>query len=161
MLAVLAGGCALALFLQPATYRIERTRRIAVRADRARAVLEDVRELAACCTPGTAGAPTFSEPTRGPGAWVEWRAEGRRARATLEQVSAARVSIRYDLPGASSRQIVDLRAAGTQTDVTWAIEGDKSGLLQRVLWPVANLDARVGPDIERAIAGLEQRSRAR
>lgn len=156
---VLAGGCVLAFALQAPTWRVARSRTIHASPERVRDVLSDVRAFAACCGPAEARAPagavTFSETSRGVGAWLEWGAPGARERGTIETVGPTRMTMRYDVAGRVSHQIVDWRPVGAGgTEVTWAHEGDKSGIVQRLVWPVAGLERRVGGSIETALASL-------
>lgn len=162
----LAGACVLPLALQAPTWRVERSRTMRASPERLRDVLSDVRAFAACCAPAEARVSprttTFSRTTQGPGAWLEWSAAGVRERGTIEAVRANGVSMRYDVGGRRSRQIVEWRRVGARrdrTEVTWALEGDKSGVAQRLVWPLAGLDSRLGASIEEALASLDRATR--
>lgn len=165
VLAVLGLACLASLGLQSPTWRVARTRTVRASPERIRAVLSDVRAVAACCAPAGAGASaapiTFSDPSTGKGAWLSWGAPGERERGTIDSIGASRVTMRFDVAGRVSRQTIEWRAIGPgDTEVTWALAGDKSGPLQRVLWPVVGLQGRVGGSIERALEGLERAAAA-
>jgi carbon monoxide dehydrogenase subunit G len=146
--------------LQAEAWSVTRTRVISASPERVHEVLSDVRSFAACCAPRDARAPSaalsFSPVTRGAGAWVEWTAFGERERATIGSDEPTRVVMQYLVGGRMSRQTVEWRSASGGTEVTWTVEGDKSGLMQRLFWPFVGLDGRVGASIDESLAALER-----
>lgn len=158
---LLGAAAALFYFLQPSSFRIARTRVIAAPPSAVRAQLDDVRSLVEL-GPWTAPADpsrsfTFSEATRGPGAFVIAHDRAGTSRLTIVSASDSLVDLASEREGAETDDAhlrFELRPVATGTEVTCAFQADMHGLA-RALWPFVDLDGRVGPPMEASLARLE------
>lgn len=155
------------LFLaQPTSYHFERTRTIAAPPARVMAQLSDLHAFESWAPwtslPGVTPTITYSPNATGLGAWVDRRDGESGARTTITALTSDRIELTSDTNGSLGRghstQTFTLREVPTGTEVTWALGSELHGLA-RFLWPFVNLEARVGPDLDRALSRLDQASR--
>lgn len=151
---------------QPTSFRIARTRTIPASPREIRASLEDLRTFSTLL-PKPAGDKnkaqlTFSAQPSGAGAWVESREEHRVSRTSILAITDSRIEMQTQGSGSmfngSSRTLIELspspEGGPPQTSVTWALEGELSGL-RRALWPFISLDRMLGPDLAEGLSRLE------
>jgi hypothetical protein len=159
LLVSLASACVLFVGWQPPSYAIRRGTAVQAPEARVHALLSDVRALAAW-DPWPARRPvarttTFSPTSTGLGAWAQWSSPDGTLRMTVVSDTSALVEYRCDSNGRvdATRQRFESRRASGLTTIDWTVSG-KTGLLGRALWPFANLEGRVGPDMEASLARL-------
>lgn len=149
---------------QPTAFRIARTRPIPATPGEIRASVEDVRVFATLL-PKHGDKPvqvTFSHKPTGVGAWVESRDDQGASRTSIVAATDSRIELKTETSGkvlnGSSRTLIELTAdtasGPPHTSVTWALEGELSGL-RRALWPFISLDRMVGPDLEAGLGRIE------
>lgn len=146
--------------LQPSSYRLSRVRTIAAPAASIRPCLVDLKMMEGWqvhfADPHSPPTVTFSAVTSGVGAWVERKDLSSTARTTMTEVTDDAVRLAHVNEGrlGTGKSTIEylLREHGTSTDVEFAIFSPLSGL-PRLLWPIADLEKRVGPDM---VKGLEQ-----
>ena len=151
---------------QPTSFRIARTRTISASPQEIRASLEDLRTFSALLSKpaGERNKPqlTFSAQPSGVGAWVESREEHRTSRTSILASTDSRIELQTQGSGSmfngSSRTLIELspstESGPPRTSVTWALEGELSGL-RRALWPFISLDRMVGPELAEGLSRLE------
>lgn len=149
---------------QPKSFRIARTRTIPATPKELRAVLEDVRTCVSLLPkqPDKQTQVTTSPQPSGVGAWMESRDERGASRTSIVAITESRIELGTQNSGAmvngSSRTLIELvpstEGGAERTSVTWALEGELSGL-RRALWPFISLDRMVGPDLAEALSRLE------
>jgi hypothetical protein len=96
-----------------------------------------------------------SEQTRGPGAWFTRTREREVSRFEIAEVAPDHVLYSVSAGDTPSRFRIELEATGDATEVTYAIEGELDTFPKRALWPIADLDGRVGPELEQSLEHLE------
>jgi uncharacterized protein YndB with AHSA1/START domain len=154
-------------FAQPSSYRITRARTIAAPPATVMAHLADLHAFEAWdpwpTTSGEVPTVTFGPSSTGPGAWMDRRvSRGDGSRTTIVAASALEIEMANVTSGAlgdgASTQTFALREVDGGTEVTWSLAADLHGLA-RLLWPIAHLDATVGPGMEAALGRLDQACR--
>jgi hypothetical protein len=159
-------GLVLLYAMQPTSYRFSRSRVMAAPAPQIMAQLSDLHAFEAwdpwTALPGEHPSVTYSPIARGVGAWVDRRAPSGGARTTIVALSDDRIEMTNategSFGGAVSTQTFELRPAAGGTEVTWSLGADLHGLA-RLLWPFVHLEARVGPEMDRALTRLDRASR--
>jgi len=160
-------GISVLYALQPNSYRLTRSRTIAASASAIRPCLVDFKlmegwqtQIAAPHDPPTV---TFSPVTSGVGAWRERKDSIGSGRTELVEITESSVRLRHVNQGrfGSITSTVDflLRERGTSTEVEYVIAAPISGL-PRLLWPIADLENRIGPDMVKALEQLEAKCAA-
>lgn len=155
-------ACVLFVGVQPSSYRITRARTLNASPARIHAELADVRALADWDPSRTAHSPpstrTFSPASRGVGAWVQSASSHGTTRITVVTDTAHMIEMRSDVDDRvdASRQRFELAPSVLGTVLTWSVFAENS-LLGRAFWPFAGLEARLAPDMERALARLDAR----
>lgn len=154
--------------LQPNSYRLVRSRTIRASAAAIRPCLVDLKVMEGWqihfADPHDPPTVTFSSVTSGVGAWVERRDRRRKVRTKIVDVvdNATESVVRLEHDGSGRFGSVQstihyiVRERGTSTEVENVISAPISGL-PRLLWPIADLENRVGPDMSRALEQLETR----
>lgn len=162
-LVLLSGGALSVVYsMQPDHYRFSRARTIPATAEVIRPHLTDVRELDAWlggfADPHDPPVVTFSPVTSGVGAWIDRKDSRSSGRLTLSELTDARV--RYDNEtegvfgkGRATLELLLTEKAGS-TEVEYAVSGELHGV-PRLLWSTVGLEARVGPDLVKALQRLE------
>lgn len=159
---LIAGALAFIQSQQPTGFRFSRKSVMKTDVASLRACIEDVRELdgwlAHFSSPHDPPKVTFSPVTSGTGAWVERADSITTARMTLSEVTETSARFEVETKGrlGSTTSHADLSwtANRTSIEVEYAISAQLSGV-PRLLWPVADLERRAGPDLERSLAQLE------
>jgi hypothetical protein len=160
-------GLVLVYVAQPTSYRIVRSHVIAAPPDVVMGHLSDLRAFEAWdpwpSLPGsTAPTITFSPTTSGVGAWVERRDPHGSARSTITSLTPDRIVMTNvtdaSLGTGGSTQTFELRTMARGTQVDWVLSSELHGL-PRLLWPIAGLEGRVGPDMDLALTRLESACR--
>jgi hypothetical protein len=159
-------GLLLLYALQPSSYRIARTRTITAPASLVMAHLSDVRALEAwdpwTALPGAHVTTTFSPASSGVGAWVERRDDSGGSRTTITALAADRIEMQNTTDGpfgtGASTQTFALSETPSGTEVTWTLASDLHGLA-RLLWPFVHLEARIAPEMDRALSRLDRACR--
>lgn len=152
--------------LQPNSYRLVRSRTIPAARAAIRPCVVDLKVIDGwqvhLADPHDPPTVTFSPVTGGVGAWVERTDSRSTARTTIVDVvdNETESVVRLDHLGKGRFGSIEstlhyiLRAHGAGTEVEYIISAPLSGL-PRLLWPIADLERRVGPDMERALEQLE------
>lgn len=168
---VVLAGISVLYALQPNSYRLVRSRTTAAAPAAIRHCLVDLKVMEGWqlhfVDPHDPVTVTFSPVTSGVGAWVERKDSRSTARTTIVDVveKGSESVVRLDHHGSGRFGSVDstihyiLRARGTSTEVEYVISAPLSGL-PRLLWPIADLERRVGPDMEKALEQLETKCAA-
>lgn len=159
LLLLVVGLGATCFLLQPTSYRITRSREVAASPAEVHALLADMTRLSSIdlrLGPEEPGRTRRVSPVLavGPGAWIESTGPDGTSRLTVVSATDALVELASTTngePGATLR--FELRPVATGTDVTFAAQSEMHGLA-RALWPVANLDGRVGPHMEGTLERL-------
>lgn len=147
--------------LQPSSYRIARTREMSVDRDAVHAVLSDVERVAGAFATGEGARATpqvvLSAERTGVGAYFEHRLPDHRTRFTIAERTDQRVVYDVSIEGgpAHSRFVADVAATPGGSALTLAIEGPVESFLQKILWPVVDLEGRVAPELEQTLAAIE------
>jgi len=151
--------------VQPSSYRIERTRELAVDRAAVHAVLSDVERVAGAFATGEGARATpqivLSADHSGVGAYFEHRLPDHRTRFTIAEQTEQRVVYDVSIEGQppQSRFVADLTATPGGSSLTLAIEGPIQTFLQKILWPVVNLEGRVAPELEQTLSAIESAAR--
>lgn len=148
--------------LQPSSFRLSRSRTIPASAGAIRPCLVDLKVMERWqvhfADPHDPPTVTFSAVTSGVGAWVERKDTTSTGRTTMVEVTDSTVRMEHVNEGrlGTGKSTVEylLRERGTSTEVEYAIFSPLSGL-PRLLWPIANLEKRIGPDMVKALEQLE------
>jgi hypothetical protein len=157
-------GLVATAMMQPDTYRVERSRTIAVPASAVMPHLTDFRRWTEW-NPWAELDPnmelTYSEPSSGQGAWYEWRGNDDVGRGKMTITGIADGRVRYDLefiePFASRADTeLALASEGESTRVTWSMSGTND-FMSKIFCLFMDMDAMIGADFER---GLENLNRA-
>jgi uncharacterized protein YndB with AHSA1/START domain len=104
---------------------------------------------------------TYSGAESGPGAKYEWSGNRKVGRGSMEitdatEPSAVQIALEFIKPlKASNTTVLELRAEGDGTKVTWRMSGQKT-LMTRVLGVFKSMDSMVGSDFERGLAKLKR-----
>jgi hypothetical protein len=159
---LVAGALAFIQSQQPTGFRFSRKRAMQVDGAALRACVEDVRELDGWlvhfAAPHDQPKVTLSAVTSGTGAWVERADSLTVGRMTLTELTET--SAQYELVttgrlgSTTSTGEVRWTAGRASLEVEYAISASLSGV-PRLLWPVADLERRAGPDLERSLSQLE------
>lgn len=163
---LVVAGISVLYALQPNSYRLVRSRTIAAPAAAIRPCLTDLKVMEGWqvhfVDPHDPPTVTFSSVTNGVGAWVERRDTRSKGRTKIVDVvdNGTEWVVRLDHDGSGRFGSIQstihyiLRERGTSTAVEHIISAPISGL-PRLLWPIADLERRVGPDMEKALEQLE------
>jgi len=170
-------GGAFALFLvvvlgvavaKPDTFRIERKTTVAASPEAVYANIEDFRKWAAW-SPWEKLDPkmrkVYGGPQRGTGSTYAWQGndEVGEGKMTLTGATPARkVDIRLEFLKpfeATNRAEFTLAPAGPGTEVTWAMSGENK-FVGKVFAVLVDMDAMLGADFEKGLAGLKRVSEA-
>lgn len=146
--------------LQPTSYRLSRSRTMAAPVAAIRPCLVDVKVMDGWqlhfADPHDPPTFTFAPVTTGVGAWMERKDSTSSARTTIVEVTDSSVRLEHHNTGRfgsiTSSIEYQLRERGGSTEVEYVLSAPLSGL-PRLLWPIANLEKRIGPDL---VKGLEQ-----
>jgi uncharacterized protein YndB with AHSA1/START domain len=163
ILAVLLIAAAVAISLQPASFSVERSAAIAAPPSRVFARINDLRAWDSW-SPWKDLDPnarkTISDPSAGVGATFAWAGNdkvGEGRLTILESRPGERVEIeqRFVRPFAGvARMTFTLAPSDGGTTVTWRMEG-ANDFIGKALCLVMDMDARIGPDFDRGLAGMK------
>lgn len=150
---------------QPTSFRIARVRTVPVSPDVLVPLITDVREVHGWfpqfADPHDPPTVTFSADTVGVGAWVERRDSTSWSHFELDAVtpSSARYTNENHGKFGTGHAVTEftLKQVAASTDVELAVSGELTGML-RMLWPIANLESKIGPDLDKALAQLAARA---
>ena len=104
---------------------------------------------------------TYSGAESGPGAKYEWSGNRKVGRGSMEitdatEPIAVEIALEFIKPfKASNTTVLELRAEGDGTEVTWRMSGQRT-LMTRVIGVFKSMDSMVGPDFERGLAKLKR-----
>lgn len=160
---LVVGGGLLAAFIasQPTSYRITRTARIGCTPAALEPKLTDLRAIDGWMQhvddPHEAPTVTFSPVTTGAGAWVERKDSRSVGRVELESVGPGAVRLASTTAGSlgTGRSTMELSWDEVEggVEVELAVSGSLEGV-RRALWPVADLERRVGQTLDESLRSL-------
>lgn len=162
VLLVLVSGLFAAIYAaQPSSYRIARRAKVPCTVASLQPKVTDLRAIDGWMRhhddPHDPPVVTFSPTTSGPGAWAERKDSQSVGRIELASVAADRVVLQSTNDGrlGTGRATTEIvwfdSPAGLEVEL--AVGGELSGL-RRALWPVVNLEGRVGPTLEHSLVQL-------
>ncbi len=169
-LAVVLAAFAAFVSTRSDTFRIERSTRIDAPADVAFAQVNDFHAWEAW-SPWAKVDPAMKQSYEGPaagvGAGYAWEGNDKAGKGKMtitESRAPQRVAIKLDFlePFAATHAVeFAFKPAGEgKTDVSWTMTGNKN-FLSKAMCVFMDMDAMIGPDFEKGLAGLKRESEAR
>lgn len=157
-----AGVVAYAAVSQPDTFRVQRAMTINAPADKLVGILTDLRrgaEWSPYEKKDPAMKKTFSGPSSGPGAKLEWDGNGDvgAGSLTVADVTPSKVTLNLAMTRPmNANNVVEYTLApqGNATGMTWALHGPMP-LISKVMCVFMNFDKMIGADMERGLNDLK------
>lgn len=163
VIAVLLGGFAVVVAMQPNDYKVERSATIAAPPATAFAQVNDFHKWEAW-SPWAKLDPncknTFEGPTAGAGAVFKWAGNDEVGEGRMEIVESKpdeliRIKLDFIKPFESSCDTVfTFKPEGSATVVTWTMSG-KNNFVGKGFCMFMNMDKMVGADFEKGLAGMK------
>ena len=153
---------AVALYLMPTQYKVERSMVIEAKPEAIHAIVDDFRTWEQWSAWNTELDPTikrtFSGPEKGVGSKMSWQGDKVGIGYIAWTASDPTQGVRYDLDfndgEMKSTGAIAYEPLGTGTRVTWSNEGDvKDSIVGRALRPF--FDKMMGPDFEKGLSRLK------
>lgn len=164
-LAVVALGAFLAYAsTRPAAYHIERSLTISAPPEKIYPLLEDFHRFGEWSPwekldPGMKR--NFAGPGKGEGAVYSWQGNDQVGEGMMTIVSTVpnqqvNVKLEFIKPFASVCQTVwALKPEGDKTTITWSMDGENKGVVEKAMAVVMDMDKMVGGDFEKGLANLK------